>query len=85
VANVLSRKLNSPVLIEITDSCFAISACQPQWMQAVVDGYDQDQFPKDMLAKLMVDGAADPDFSLVNGVLRFKSRIWIGNNEELQK
>jgi hypothetical protein len=54
-------------------------------MQAVVDGYDQDQFPKDMLAKLMVDGAADPDFSLVNGVLRFKSRIWIGNNEELQK
>jgi hypothetical protein len=51
----------------------------------VVDGYDHDQFSKGMIAKLMVDGADDPDFSLVNGVLRFKSKIWIGNNANLQQ
>jgi hypothetical protein len=28
-----------------------------------------------MVAKLMVDGVADPKFSLVNGVLKFKSKI----------
>jgi hypothetical protein len=85
VADALTRKLDSPVLTDVSESCYAISACQPQWLQAVVDGYDQDQFSKDMVAKLMVDGAADPYFSLVNGVLRFKSKIWIGNNVDLQQ
>jgi hypothetical protein len=35
----------------------------------VVDGYDHDQFSKGMIAKLMVNGADDPDFSLVMGCL----------------
>jgi hypothetical protein len=41
----------------------------------VVDSYEQDKFSNDMVAKLMVDGVADPKFSLVNGVLKFKSKI----------
>jgi hypothetical protein len=85
VADVLFRKLGSAVLTDVSESYCDISACQSQWLQAAVDGYDQDQFSKDMVAKLMVDGAADPDFSLVNGVLRFKSKIWIGNNVDLQQ
>jgi hypothetical protein len=85
VANALSRKLGSAVLTDVSESYCAISACQPQWLQATVDEYDQDQFSNDMVAKLMVDGAAVPDFSLVNGVLRFKSKIWIGNNVDLQQ
>jgi hypothetical protein len=37
-----------------------------------------------MIAKLVVDPAAVPHFSFHDGLLRFKQRVWIGNNPELK-
>lgn len=38
----------------------------------------------DLIAKLVVAPDAVPNFSLMNGVLRFKGRIWLGINQTLQ-
>jgi hypothetical protein len=50
----------------------------------VVASYDTDSFAKEMIATLLLDPKASPDYSWVNGVLRYKSRIWIGSDVDLQ-
>lgn len=37
-----------------------------------------------MLSKLAVDASAVPGFTLHQGLLRYKNRLWIGNNPSLQ-
>jgi hypothetical protein len=39
---------------------------------------------KQLLAALAVDPNAVPHFTLYEGILRYKKRIWIGNNVDLQ-
>jgi len=38
-----------------------------------------------MIAKLLIDPASVPQFTLRDGVLRYQNRIWIGANPELQQ
>jgi hypothetical protein len=62
-----------------------MSAASPQWIQEVVMGYQADHHAQSLISKLVVDSGAVPDFTLVSGFLRYKGRIWIGNNPDLQK
>lgn len=78
VADALSRKTSHE------SSCAAVSVVSPQWIQEVVDGYQQDPSALSMIAKLSIDSIAVPHFTLSNGLLRYKSRIWIGVNPALQ-
>ena len=78
-ADVLSR--NSAPL----SSCAAISAITPQWIHKVVHGYSSDSLTQAMIAKLLIDPASVPQFTLRDGVLRYQNRIWIGANPELQQ
>jgi hypothetical protein len=55
--------------------CLAMSVCQPQWMMEVLASYEDDEYTRDVLAKLAIDDAAVPHFSLHQGLLRYKSRI----------
>lgn len=48
-------------------------------------GYSSDPQAQDYLAKLSVDPSAVPNFTLHNGLLRYKNRIWLGNNKTLQQ
>jgi hypothetical protein len=48
-------------------------------------GYQADHHAQSLISKLAVDSGAVPDFTLVSGLLRYKGRIWIGNNPDLQK
>lgn len=78
VPDALSRK-------SAHDSDFAaLTACTPQWIQEVVTGYQDDSHASSVLAKLMLDDQAVPKFSLHNGLLKYKGRIWIGDNKPLQ-
>jgi hypothetical protein len=65
-------------------TCHVLSSVQPKWVDEVVASYDTDSFAKQMIATLLLDPKASPDHSWVNGVLRYKSRIWIGSNVDLQ-
>lgn len=63
----------------------AISACTPTWLQAVTEGYIKDSFSSQLLAELAVSPSARPHFSLQQGIIRYKGRIWIGDNPSLQQ
>ena len=66
-------------------ACAAISVVAPTWIQEVVSGYAADPTSSEMIAKLTIDPAAMPGFSLWDGVLRQGPHIWIGDNKVLQQ
>lgn len=79
-ADALSRKEKSD-----DSQIVAISACTPTWLQAVTEGYIKDSFSSQLLAELAVSPSARPHFSLQQGIIRYKGRIWIGDNPSLQQ
>ena len=78
--DALSRKVHTPEL-----SVSAISVSQPAWLQEMVSGYESDEEAKCLLAALSIDKGAKANFSLVDGLIRYKNRIWVGNNLELHR
>jgi transposase InsO family protein len=73
VADALSRRSHHEA------SCLAISVSAPSWVARVVDSYSEDAHATQLLAKLSLDNDSVPHFSLQQGLLRFKNRIWIGD------
>lgn len=72
VTNALSR-------FPLSDaSCNAVSVSVPTWIQQVFDSYAVDPFALDLIAKLSLDPLAVPQYSLQDGLLRYKGCIWIG-------
>lgn len=78
VADALSHRVHSPA------ACYAISVVSPQWCSDVAMGYLSDPHTSSLLAKL-ADPQAVPSFSLSDGLLKYKNRIWVGNNPSLQQ
>jgi transposase InsO family protein len=79
VADALSRRVHD------TPAVLAISACSPQWCQDIIDGYLRDEEAKRLLAKLVVNGSSVPHFSLQDGIIKFKNKIWVGNNQSMHQ
>ena len=77
-ADALSRQPNTSVV------CSAVTTLVPNWVQSVISSYSEDAFAKDLLAKLALDSDVVPHYSLHAGVLRYRSRIWVGNDGDLQ-
>lgn len=51
--------------------------------EQVVMGYQSEEQSKSFLVELVL-GTIKDNYSLTNGVIRFKGRIWLGSNEALQ-
>lgn len=66
------------------DILHALSSVQHSWLAAVVDGYNSDPVAVTLLSQLAVQPDARPPFSLVQGVIRYKGRIWLGANKPVQ-
>jgi len=79
VADALSRRPHS------SETCMAISTVVPQWCSTVVAGYSSDPQASTYITQLSVDPGAVPHFTLQNGLLRYKNRIWLGNNKVMQQ
>lgn len=79
VADALSRRTHEEVI------CHSISVVQPKWCQSICDGYLSDEDAKNLLSKLSLDSTAVPNFSLCDGLIRYKDRIWIGSNVTMQQ
>lgn len=77
-ADALSRRTH------VEAECHAVSSCSPQWLEQVVQSYQLDTHAQELMLKLAVDGQAVPNFSFKNGILRYKNRVWIGQNTTLQ-
>lgn len=63
----------------------AISECIPTWMQKLKQGYEEDDQAKKLLMELAVSPEAHQDYTLKEGVLRYKGRVWVGNNTTAQQ
>lgn len=77
VADALSRKSFHE------SSCAAMSACSPQWLIEVQEGYSKDEEALELIRKLTIDRNVVPHYDLQHGILRYKGRIWIGTNSNL--
>jgi hypothetical protein len=62
----------------------AISAVVSIWIQGVINSYHNDATATALLQELAVVQHNDQGYSLSNGVIRYKDRIWIENNSALQ-
>lgn len=62
-----------------------VSTTKPAWIMEVTDTYKNDNKCKDLLTQVSVDPTALPNYTLQNGILRFKNRVVIGNNKTLQE
>jgi hypothetical protein len=49
-----------------------------------VASYESDSYVKGIIAKLTLYPTFVPYFSWLNGLLKYKGRIWVGSDSELQ-
>jgi hypothetical protein len=47
--------------------------------------YEKDTYVTDIIAKLTLDKDAVPNFTWHQGFLRYKSRVWVGSDQDLQQ
>ena len=71
VADALSRCPNP------TSSLLAISQAQPVWLQAIVDLYHRNTEAQELLTKLAVCSGQDGQYTLRDGLIRYKNRLWV--------
>ena len=77
VADALSR-------VQHTTTVQAISLVVPVWIEQVINTYQDDRACLDLITKLSVDANAVPNFTLQNGILRYKGRVLVGTSGSLK-
>lgn len=75
VADALSRQGESAEL-------YATSASTPKWLESIIEGYQYDPKAKALLTELAVIGHNDKGFTLTDGLIKYKNRIWLGSHKE---
>jgi len=79
VADALSRK-------PVHDAhCAAVSTTTPLWLDEVLAGYKKDVHAQELITKLCLNSNSVPNYTFQSGLLRYKNRIWIGQNPPLQQ
>jgi hypothetical protein len=68
-----------------TTDCQAISVVVPQWLLDVQASYTLDSDAQSLLAKLSLDPNVVPNYTLQNGLLKYKGRIWVGSDDQLHR
>jgi hypothetical protein len=61
-----------------------VSVVQPQWVQEVLNSYATDSHAQQLLAQLSISSPDDKGYSLQQGLIKYKNRLWIGANTALQ-
>lgn len=56
----------------------------PNWLRQVTQGYENDSVAKQLLVSLAM-GEKQEHYTLTNVVIRYKGRIWLGNNQVVQQ
>lgn len=78
-ADALSRKFQ-----DSDSEILAISSSVPQWLMEATQGYEKDAQAAKLLSTLAIHSEKHIHYFLDNGIIRYKNRIWVGNNPELQ-
>jgi len=67
------------------EQLMAISSITHQWLEAVVLSYQADLEANKLLSQLAINPESMPSYSLVQGVIRYKGRIWLGSSKAIQQ
>jgi hypothetical protein len=78
VVDALSRVSNNP-----SQGLLAISTLQPVWLQELVDAYSTDPMTTNIFSTLAVNNPSG-HFSLQQGIIKYKGKIWVGNIKSMQ-
>jgi hypothetical protein len=62
----------------------ALSYCRPAWAQEVINSYVPDSKAQELLTQLAIVSPDKKGHELHDGLIRYKGRLWIGNNSALQ-
>jgi hypothetical protein len=67
---------------------FVVSMVTAQCLELVTSAYSQDPDALELLTKLSVAGKSIrksiPNFTLVNGLLRYTDKVWLGSTKPIQ-
>ena len=58
----------------------SISMSTPAWLEKLQQGYEEDDETKQLLTELSVTSQNTKGFTLEDGILKHKGRVWVGNN-----
>lgn len=64
---------------------FAILVCVPSCLEEVKQGYSQDRQCVKLLAPAIGQSAVEGPYTVLDGLIRYKGRVWIGNNSAVQQ
>jgi hypothetical protein len=78
-ADALSRKPPD------SSTLFAISTLKPAWLSSVADSYATDDHAQHLLQKLALDPKSVDAYTIDQGILRHKGRIYVGADAALQQ
>jgi hypothetical protein len=62
----------------------AVSEVHPIWMQEVLNSYETDVQAQGLLLQLSVSSPSASGYSLHQGLIRYKGKVWIAQNSALQ-
>ena len=93
VADALSMKVylqdslmaKKGAIIDTVSYIHAITIIITTWYGKINKFYENDPQLRDIVAKKLLYGNSWPEFTLVDGVLKYKNMVVIGSNEELKK
>lgn len=63
----------------------ALSTCTPAWLDNLVQGYADDPLAQELLVQLALTVENEKGYALTDDVIRYKGRIWLGNNQLAQQ
>lgn len=62
-----------------------MSECIPSWLHKLKDDYQDSEEDKQLLTELSIAGKNEKGFEQINGIIRFKGRVWVGSNALAQQ
>lgn len=60
----------------------AIPVSKPKWKEVIIEGYHQDEVAKVLLTELSITGYNDRGYALMDGIIKYRGRGWLGNHVE---
>lgn len=61
-------------------SVAAVSLANPEWLTRVKEGYSDDPLAVKLIDELSANPSVTGAFTLQDGILKHKGRVWLGNN-----
>jgi len=77
-AHALSRRSHPEQLL-------FISSIKHQWLDAVVHSYQDDAAASRLLSQLATQPDLVPHFKMVQGVIRYRDRVWLGSSNTTEQ